>query len=45
MIEEIVALQYEKYILSLKMKYLDNKISRLNERCGPYAANQPGSDC
>jgi len=44
-IEEIVGLQYEKYILSLKIKYLDNKISRLNERCGRYEVNQPGSNC
>jgi len=43
--EEIVTLQYEKYMLSLKIKYLDNKISRLNERCVRYEANQPGSDC
>jgi len=39
--EEIVTLQDEKYILSLKIKYLDNKISR----CDVYEANQPGSDC
>ncbi|KEH19678.1 hypothetical protein MTR_8g466300 [Medicago truncatula] len=35
----------EKYILSLKIKYLDNTISRLNERCGRYEANQPDSNC
>jgi len=44
-IEEIVTLHYEKYMLSLKIKYLDNKISRLNERCVRYEANQLGSDC
>jgi len=38
-------LQYEKYMLSLKIEYLDNTISRLNERCGRDEANQPGSDC
>jgi len=37
-------LQYEKYMLSLKIKYLDNTISRLNERCGRYEANRPGSN-
>jgi hypothetical protein len=43
--EEIVTLQYEKYMLSLKIKYLDSIISLLNERCGRYEANQPGSNC
>ena len=38
--EEIAKLQYEKYMLSFKIKILDNKISS----CGHYAANQPGSD-
>jgi len=42
--KEIVALQYEKYMLSLKIKYLDNKISRLKERCGRCEANQQGSN-
>jgi hypothetical protein len=40
--EEIWSLQYEKYMLSLKIKYLD---SILNLRSGHYEANQPGSDC
>ncbi|KEH29547.1 hypothetical protein MTR_4g045603 [Medicago truncatula] len=43
--EDICMLQYEKYILSLKIEYLDNKISRLNERCGRYEVDQPGSNC
>jgi len=43
--EEIVTLQYEKYMLSLKIKYLDNKISRLNKKNDRYEAYQPGSDC
>ena len=43
--EEINILRYEKYMLSLKIKYLDNKISRLNERSDLYEANQPGRDC
>jgi len=43
--EEIVTLQYEKYMLSLKIKYLDSKISLLNESCGRYEANQPDSKC
>lgn len=38
-------LKYEKYMLSLKIGYLDNKISRLNERCGRYEGDQPGSNC
>ena len=38
--EEIAKLQYEKYMLSFKIKILDNKISS----CGRYEANQPGSD-
>ena len=38
--EEIAKLQYEKYMLSFKIKILDNKISS----CGHYEANQPGSD-
>jgi len=32
-------------MLSLKIGYLDNTILRLNERCGRYEANQPGSNC
>jgi len=43
--EEIVTLQYKKYMLSLKIKYLDSKISLLDERYGRYEANQPGSKC
>jgi len=43
--EEIATLQYEKYVISLKIKYLGNKISSLNERCDLYEANQPSSDC
>jgi len=42
--EEIDILRYEKYMLSLKIKYLDNKISRLNERCDLYKANHQVSD-
>ena len=38
--EEIAKLQYEKYMLSFKIKILDNKISS----CGHYEVNQPGSD-
>jgi len=38
--KEITKLQYEKYMLSFKIKILDNKISS----CGHYEANQPGSD-
>ena len=44
-IEEIVPLQYEKYMLSLKIKYLDNKISELNKKNDCCEANQQGSDC
>jgi len=43
--KEIATLQYEKYMLSLKIKCVDSKISRLNARCDLYEANQPGSDC
>ncbi|KEH16839.1 hypothetical protein MTR_0083s0070 [Medicago truncatula] len=32
-------------MLSLKIEYLDNKISGLNERCGRYEVDQPGSNC
>jgi len=32
-------------MLSLKIKCVDSKISRLNERCDHYEANQPGSNC
>jgi len=42
--KEICMLQYEKYMLSLKIEYSDNTISRLNERCGRYEANQPCSN-
>jgi hypothetical protein len=38
--EEIAKLQYEKYMLSFKIKILDNKISS----CDHHEANQPGSD-
>ncbi|AES65908.2 hypothetical protein MTR_2g058650 [Medicago truncatula] len=43
--KEIDILKYEKYMLSLKIGYLDRKISRLNERCGRYEGDQPGSNC
>ncbi|KEH40874.1 hypothetical protein MTR_1g036730 [Medicago truncatula] len=43
--EEIITLQYEKYLLSVKMKHCDDKISRLNTRCDLYEANQTDSDC
>ncbi|KEH26055.1 hypothetical protein MTR_6g043270 [Medicago truncatula] len=43
--EKIWSLQYEKYMLSLKIKCLDSKISLLNESCGRCEANQLGSDC
>ncbi|KEH25872.1 hypothetical protein MtrunA17_Chr6g0464231 [Medicago truncatula] len=43
--KEIVTLQYEKYLLSVKMKHCDDKISRLNTRCDLYEANQTNSDC
>jgi len=42
--KEICMLQYEKYMLSLKIEYLDSTTSRLNERCGRYEANQPCSN-
>jgi len=42
--KEICMLRYEKYMLSLKIGYLDNTILRLNEKCGRYEANQPGSN-
>lgn len=38
--EEIAKLQYEKYMLSFKIKILDNKISS----CDHHEANQPDSD-
>jgi len=43
-IEEIVTLQYEKYLLSWKIKNCDDEISRLNTRCDLYEENQPGGD-
>ncbi|KEH22882.1 hypothetical protein MTR_7g061620 [Medicago truncatula] len=43
--EEIGMLKYEKYMLSLKIGYLDKKISRLNERCGRCEVDQPCSNC
>ncbi len=43
--KEICTLQYEKYMLSLKIKCVDSQISILNERCGRDEANQPGSNC
>jgi len=44
-IEEIVTLQYEKYLISWKIRNCDDEISRLNTRCDFYEANQPCSDC
>jgi len=44
-IEEIMTLQYEKYLLSWKIKNCDNEISRLNTRCDLYKANHHGGDC
>jgi len=44
-IKEIVTLQYEKYLLSWKIKNCDDEISRLNTSCDLYEANQPCSDC
>jgi len=44
-IEEIVMLQYEKYLLSWKIRNCDDEISRLNAICGRYEANRPGSKC
>jgi len=44
-IEEIVTLQYEKYLLSVKIKQWDNKISRLNKKNDCCEANQPCSHC
>ena len=38
--EEIVTLEYEKYLLSRKIQHWDDKISRLNAICGCYEANQ-----
>ena len=38
-------MEYEKYLLSWKIKQWDNKISRLNARCDLYEANQPSSNC
>jgi len=38
-------LEYEKYLLSWKIKQWDNQISRLNARCGLYKANHQGTNC
>jgi len=43
--EEIVTLEYEKYLLSWKIKQWDNQIPRLNARCDLYEANHQGTDC
>ena len=43
--EEIVTLEYEKYLLSWKIKQWDNQISRLNARCDLHEANHQGTDC
>jgi len=43
--EEIVTLEYEKYLLSWKIKQWDNQIWRLNARCDLYEANHQGTDC
>jgi len=43
--EEIVTLEYEKYLLSWKIKQRDNQISRLNARCDLHEANHQGTDC
>jgi hypothetical protein len=43
--EEIVTLEYEKYLLSWKIKQWDNQISRLNARCDLYEANHQGTNC
>jgi len=43
--KEIGSLQYVKYMLSLRIKCLDSKILRLNERCDLYKANHQSSDC
>jgi len=43
--EEIVMLEYEKYLLSWKIKQWDNQISRLNARCDLYEANHQSTDC
>ena len=43
--KEICTLQYEKYMLSLKIKCVDSKVSILNERCGRDEAKQPSSNC
>jgi len=43
--EEIVTLEYEKYLLSWKIKQWDNQISRLNARCDLYEANHQGTYC
>ena len=37
-------MQYEKYLLSWKIRNCDVEISRLNAICGRYEADQPGSD-
>jgi len=38
-------LQYEKYLLSWKIRNCDDEISRLNTRYDFFEANQPGSVC
>ena len=43
--EEIVTLEYEKYLLSWKIKQRDNQISRLNARCDLHEVNHQGTDC
>lgn len=43
--EEIVTLEYEKYLLSWKIKQWDNQISRLNVRCDLHEVNHQGTDC
>jgi len=43
--KEIVTLEYEKYLLSWKIKQWDNQISRLNARCVLYEVNHQGIDC
>ncbi|KEH28074.1 hypothetical protein MtrunA17_Chr5g0426191 [Medicago truncatula] len=43
--KEIWSLQYEKYMISLKIKCLDSKISLLNERCDSYEVDQLSSNC
>jgi len=43
--EEIVTLEYEKYLLSWKIKQWDNQISRLNVRCDLHESNHQGTNC